>query len=130
MLTTQELDNLIELAVHGTADDLGVAVAIIDALDIDTISKLIIIKHSKDLRDYYRYTIQSYFTGGVINYRRIYYQYMDFHEKPTDLFIYLIKWSLLKFFGSLEEAKKCLDTEESVNYIDKKNTFRLFIRNL
>ena len=47
MLTAQELDNLIELAEHGTVDDLGVAVAIISALDMDHISKLMIIKHSK-----------------------------------------------------------------------------------
>jgi len=131
MLTTQELDNLIELAVHGTADDLGVAVAIIDALDIDTISKLVIIKHSKDLRSYYNYLVQSYFTGGIMNYGRIYDQYIRYHGEPKDSFIDLMKWSLIKDFDSLDRAKNYLDTHiSSTHILNTYPDFRKFIRSL
>ena len=131
MLTTQELDNLIELAEHGTADDLGVAVAIIDALEMDFLSKLIIVKHSNNLRQWYSYSIQSYFTGGVMNYSRIYNQYVGFHCGLSDHFIFLMKWSLEKDFGSLDKAKEYLDTQISrINISKTYEDFRKFIRNL
>jgi len=131
MLTAQELDNLIELAEHGTVDDLGVAVAIISALDMDHISKLMIIKHSKDLRGYHNHLIRSYFTGGVMNYSRIYYQYLRYQGLPDDNFINLFKWSLKKDFGSIEDAKRYLDTEMTPAYIYKTyKDFRKFIKEL
>jgi len=131
MLTKQELDNLIELAEHGTADDLGVAVAIIDALEIDFLCKLIIVKHSRDLRSWYRYSIQSYFPGGVMNYSRIYDQHVCYNGEPKDNFIQLFKWSLEKDFGSLEKAKDYLDAEVSpYNILKTYKDFRKFIRSL
>jgi hypothetical protein len=131
MLTTQELNNLIELAEHGTVDDLGVAVAIIDALEIDFLSKLIIVKHSNNLRQWYSYTIQSYFTGGVMNYSRIYDQHVYYRNEPNDNFIQLFKWSLEKEFGSLEKAKDYLDAKVSkINILETYEDFRKFIRSL